>query len=192
MEEKEKNLVEYDAGAEHYAEPPIESQIVPQKKSLSKKIAGALLSDTYQAILGNIYQEIIDPAIRRLLVEAFKAFIYRGKTSTAISDSYTSYDTLYDRSLGGSEDRIRPDFGEIQFKSKESAERVLEIMRNYIRKNGLVRVSDYYKISGQKPEYTYVNYGWTNINSAYTFHYSIKGERMWSIHFPEPMRIESN
>lgn len=191
MNEDEKDIIRYDRGAEHNAEPPIESQVVPQNKSFSKKLASALLSDTYQMILGNIYKEIIDPAIRRLLVDAFKAFIYRGSASSSVSDGYTAYDTLYDRA-GPSENRLRPSFGEIQFRSKEAAEHVLDVMQKYLRRNGVVRVSDYYKVAGQKPEYSYVNYGWTNLSSARIFHYKFKGEHMWGIHFPEPMYIESN
>lgn len=187
----EKDIVQYDRGAEHGAEPPIESQVVPQNKSFSKKLAGALLSDTYQMILGNIYREIIDPAIRRLIVDAVKALVYRGSSSSSISDGYTAYETLYDRA-GPSENRLKPSFGEIQFKSKEAAEHVLTVMQKCLRRNGIVRVSDYYKIAGQKPEYSYVNYGWTSLNSASIFHYKVKGEHLWGIHFPEPMFIETN
>ena len=36
-EDNERDLIQYDMGAEHDAEPPIESQVV-QNKSLSRKI----------------------------------------------------------------------------------------------------------------------------------------------------------
>lgn len=184
-------LTENDSGAERNAEPPIESQVV-KKKSLSKRIAGALMSEDYRLIFQSIYQNIIDPAIKKIAVEAFRAFVYRGKTQGSGYDEYTDYQSYHSGggSTGGSEMRIKQDFGEIQYRSRESAERVLDIMRNKLRKEGLIYVADYYKISGQTPQHTFYNYGWTNLNAAYIYHYSVKGERVWGIHLPEPMYVD--
>lgn len=187
-----KSLIpDNDGGAEQHAEPPIESQIM-QKKSISKKIASFLMSEDYNAIFKNIYQSIIEPAIKKLAVDAFRAFVYRGSSKGGGYDEYTDYQSYHDggSSVRGSEMRPRQDFGEISFRSRESAERVLDIMRNKLRKDKLVYVADYYRISGQTPQHTYYNYGWTNLNSAYIYHYSVKGERLWAIHLPEPMYVD--
>lgn len=177
-------------GAEQFAEPPIESKVV-KKRSFSRKIADALMSEDYRLIFRSIYDNIISPAIKKIAVEAFRAFVYRGKTSGGGYDEYTDYGSFHDGSSSrGSESRTRPSVGEIQFRSRESAERVLDIMRGKLRKDGLILVADYYKIAGQTPEHTYYNYGWTNLNSSYIYHYSVKGERVWGIHLPEPMYVD--
>lgn len=191
-DEYENKMTQTDnSGAEHKAEPPIESQVV-KKKSLSRKIADALMSDDYKMIFHHIYENIVSPAMKKIAVEAFRAFVYRGKTSGGGGyDEYTDYGSFHGG--GGSfsdESRSRPSVGEIMFRSQESADRVLGIMRNKLRKEGVILVADYYKIAGQTPEHTYYNYGWTNLNSSYIYHYSNKGERVWGIHLPEPMYVE--
>ena len=187
-EYENKNI---DSGAEQNAEPPIESKIV-KKRSLSKRIADALMSEDYKLIFQSIYQNIISPAIKKIAVEAFRAFVYRGKTSGGSYDEYTDYGSYHEgSSIRGSESRSRPTIGEIQFRSREAAERVLSIMQNKLRKEKVILVADYYKIAGQTPEHTFYNYGWTNLNSSYIFHYNEAGERVWGIHLPEPMYVDN-
>lgn len=179
-----------DSGAEQNAEPPIESQIV-KKKSLSRKIADVLMSEDYKMIFKSIYDNIVSPAIKKVAVEAFRSFVYRGKTSSGSFDDYTDYGSFSDGgSSRGSESRVKPSIGEIMFTSEDSAARCLNIMRNKLRKESIILVADYYKIAGQTPSHTHYDYGWANLNSAYIYHYSNKGERVWGIHLPEPMPID--
>lgn len=178
-----------DSGAEQPAEPPIESKLV-KKKKLSRKIADALMSEDYKLIFKSIYENIISPAIKKIAVEAFRAFVYRGKTSDSSYDSYTDYGAYHDGSSRGSEVRSRPAVGEIVFHSQDAAERCLSIMRGKLKKDRMVLVADYYKIAGQTPEHTHYDYCWMNLNSAYIYHYADKGERVWAIHLPEPIYVE--
>lgn len=89
---------------------------------------------------------------------------------------YGSYnDTLY--------------FADIEFKSGEDAENTLGLLRDLLAMKGMATVADYYKIAGQRAISDYYNYGWTNLNFAYVYHYISKGKHVWSIRFPEPVRI---
>lgn len=179
-----------DNGAEQNAEPPIESQIV-KKKSLSRRIADALMSEDYKLIFRSIYDNIVSPAIKKVAVEAFRSFVYRGKTSGGSYDEYTDYGSFHDGgSRGGSEARMKPSIGEIMFRSEDAAERCLAIMHNKLKKENLILVADYYKIAGQTPSHTHYDYGWTNLNSAYIYRYRNNGERVWGIHLPEPMYVD--
>lgn len=179
-----------DTGAEQHAEPPIESQIV-KKKGLSRRIADALMSEDYKLIFKSIYENIVSPAIKKIAVEAFRAFVYRGKTTSSSYDEYTDYGSFHDGSSSrGSEMKVKPAIGEIMFRSEDAAARCLSIMRNKLKKENLILVADYYKIAGQTPEHTHYDYGWANLNSAYIYHYSNKGERVWGIHLPEPMYVD--
>ena len=194
-DEFDNKPVAYDenTGAGNNAEPPIESTVVQnQKKSLSKRIAGALMSEDYKILFDSIYQNIIGPALRRVIVEAFSAFVYRGKGRGYDSfDEPHNYQSYYDdRERGGSEDRLRRNFGEIQFKNIDSAERVLGRMRSKLKTERVVLVSDFYKYAGQTPKHTYYDWGWTDLSQASIYHYNVKGERVWSIHLPEPMYID--
>lgn len=190
MTDYDKNTQLTAQGAEQNAEPPVESQVVQKKKSLADKIAGALLSDDYRMIFSNIYRSIIEPAIKKLAVEAFKAFVYRGKPSGETFDSYTAYDS-YSSGGMGSESHPHREFGEIQFHTRDDAERVLARMKAVLRERRLVCVSDYYKIANQRPDPSYFNWGWMNLNAAYVFHYRDgKNGEVWTIYFPEPVYID--
>lgn len=183
---------EAENGAVQNSEPPVDSQVI-QKKSFSKKIASALMSEDYKGIGKNIWRNIVWPATQRILVKSFEAIIYHGKIGPSSLDDRTDYGSFYDGgggSLRGSESRVISDFGEIRFRSQQAAERVLDTMYARLRQNKIITVADYYKIAGQTPQYTYYNYGWTNLNSARIFHYTIKGERFWCIRLPEPMYVE--
>ena len=192
MDNENKDIVNYSDSSEEPADRqlPIESQIVKKNKGLSGKLAGALLSDDSQRVFSYIGREIISPALKKVLVESFKTLVYHGNTPESSSDSYvfTPYETLFDR---GSESRpLRPSFGEIRFKSERDAQYVIDKMKAIIRKNTFVTVADYYKMAGHTPEHTYFDYGWTNLDSANTYHCKTKSGAAWCIHFPEPMYIE--
>ena len=201
MDEKEKIDILIEGNEPGAAEntqlpalPPPEESSVVKKPSLSKRIATALLSEDYPKVLGGIYKSIIDPAIKQLAVEAFKALVYHGKPSNDISPSYgyTPYESFSGGSeFRGSETYLRKSFGEIQFRSKESADAVLSRTRAYLQKNGLVCVSDYYQIANHRPEPSYFNYGWTNLNGAFVSHYrDAKLGEVWYINFPEPIYVD--
>ena len=90
----------------------------------------------------------------------------------------------------GSERQLRRDFGEITFDSKRDAEIVLGTMKNYLKRKGLILVADYYKIAHQRPERTYYNWGWQNLNATYIFNYTTGGKTVYGIHLPEPIYVE--
>lgn len=191
-EQKDLTVREDENGAELSAEPQIESEI--KKVTFTQRITRALLSEDSKKIFDGVYRTIIGPALRKLAVDAFRALVYHGKVSNDGYDgydSYTSYDSYYgDSRGGGSENRIKRDFGDIQFRSRRDAELVLTTMKNYLQKNGLILVADYYKIAHQNPERTYYNWGWKNLSTTYIFSYNIKGETYWGIHLPEPIYVE--
>lgn len=182
--------LEEDTGAGKSAEPPIET--VPQKKTLARRIADALMSEDYRILFGSIYQNIIAPAIKRIAVEAFREFVYRGKGQYDAPDEPRNYQVYYDEGSGrrGSEEKLRRNYAEIQFKNIDSAERVLAKMRSKLKTDKIVLVADYFKMANMRPEYSYYDYGWTDLSTARIYHYNVKGERVWSIHLPEPMPFE--
>ena len=164
-----------------------------KKQGLSQKVARGLLSEDAKLIFDSIYKSIISPAVKKLAVETFRAFVYRGKPSNDydVGDEYTDYSGYSGgKSSKGGSLRIRRDFADIQFDSKKDAEIVLGTMKNYLKKNSVILVADYYKIAHQKPEPTYYNWGWTNLNATYIYSYSNRGETSWGIHLPEPIYVE--
>lgn len=164
-----------------------------KKQGLSQKVARGLLSEDAKMIFASIYKSIISPAVKKLAVETFRAFVYRGKPSNDydVGDENTDYSGYSGgKSSKGGSLRIRRDFADIQFDSKKDAEIVLGTMKNYLKKNNVILVADYYKIAHQKPEPTYYNWGWTNLNATYIYSYSNRGETSWGIHLPEPIYVE--
>lgn len=163
-----------------------------KKQGLSQKVARGLLSEDAKIIFDKVFASIISPALKKLAVETFKAFVYRGKPTNDydIGDEYTDYSGYSGKSQKSGAGRIKRDFADISFDSKRDAEIVLGTMKNYLKKNKVILVADYYKIAHQKPERTYYNWGWTNLNATYVFSYSNRGETSWSIHLPEPIFVE--
>lgn len=190
-ENKEIVAQDKETGVEQTAEPQISSQV--KKNSISKKIANFFLSDDSKQVYDGIFKSIIEPAMKKLLVEAFRALVYHGKISNDgydPNDNYTDYGSFSGSSHGGSERQLKRDFGEITFDTKRDAEIVLGTMKNYLKKKGLILVADYYKIAHQRPERTYYNWGWQNLNATYIFSYTTGGKTMYGIHLPEPIYVE--
>lgn len=164
-----------------------------KKPGLTQKVARGLLSEDAKLIFDTIWKNIVSPAVKKLAVETFRAFVYRGKPSNDYDagDEYTDYSGYSGgKSQKGGSSRIKRDFADIQFDSKRDAEIVLGTMKNYLKKNSVILVADYYKIAHQKPEPTYYNWGWTNLNATYIYSYSNRGETSWGIHLPEPIYVE--
>lgn len=87
--------------------------------------------------------------------------------------------------------RRRPIFNDILFKSRDTAEQVIEIMSERAATKGFVTIADYYHFANQKViESIMYNWGWRDMKGAYVYGYNDHGTEAWGIHFSEALPIE--
>lgn len=133
---------------------------------------------------------MIDP---KALVEFFEAHEGRWDSyDISTSDelrSFLAYFFAHEMGVKGGEEERSIVPPRIYFPDKERAEMVLEMLKREIRRHGYVTVADYYFFAVQKPEPTYYNWAWANLNTACVYSYSFKGETKYGIHLPTPVKL---
>lgn len=157
-------------------EKVVTGTVKTKKKSGASKFFDAFLSEDAKNVKTYLVSDVIVPSIKKLVVDFVKdgmeMLVYgnarRGdRRSTADKVSYRNY---YDRGTSRvvEEPRARMhfDYDEIIFDNKGEAEMVLTKLDEVIATYGWARVSDLYDLAGMTCDYTYNDYGWTNLSTA--------------------------
>ncbi len=103
------------------------------------------------------------------------------------SNGQTNYQRIGRVGAARNEQMNRAIFEDVIFDSKVDADMVLQKLNEAIAAYGVVSVNDAYDTCDLTAPYTYNNYGWTSLNSAYVDR-NRRGE--WIIHFPLALPID--
>lgn len=144
-----------------------------RKKSGIQKITNVFVPEDVEDVKSYIFEDIVVPAVKDIILDAVKAFLgvnggSRGKSSTTSRVPYRKYYDERDRRDYTSTARTRAgyDFDDIVIENRGEAEDVLSRMDELIATYGLVSVADLYDLVGITGNYTDNKYGWTDIRGA--------------------------
>lgn len=158
-------------------EKVVRGQARVKKKNGVSKIAGSFISEDMHTVGNYILKDVLVPAIKDFIEDSITngiRMILRGESAPRKSSSNAStvsYSRYYNNKDG---DRFRPSnqtntvksYDDIIFDSRGDAELVLTRMDEMIDQYGIVSVADMYEMAELSGEYTYNDYGWTDIHSA--------------------------
>lgn len=162
--------------AEKRVEKVVTGEVKTRKKSGLMKLINIFGPDDINATMNNICDEIVVPAIKNVVLDAFQTFLgVNGKSRDGRSAaSRVSYRKYYEeaprRDYSAPRTRNGYDYEDVIFKNRGEAEAVLSRMDEIVATYGVVSVLDFYDLSGIDDEgivkYTDNKYGWTDIRNA--------------------------
>lgn len=168
----------------------VKGTVRKRKKTLGRRFAEAFGAEEGQGVLDYILCDIIIPATKNMLLDSISDGVemalfgevrgrrrrsdYRDSRSRIQYDwpSYRLDDDRRDRrDRRDSREERRPraairDFEDITFDYRSDAEEVISALVDTIEAYGQATVADLYDMVGITPDYTYGNYGWTNLAAA--------------------------
>ena len=177
---------------------PVVNTATRRRRSGLSKIRGAIVSDGASNVGNHVVMDVLIPAFKNALSDVVTDginMILFGDTKKRERGGYSrsgyySYDTSWRESSSGSNYRNRRnygyDFDEVFFDSRGDAEAVLDRMNEILAHYGIVRVADFYELSGLECQYTDNKYGWSSIRTAEVIH----GRDGYYIRLPKAMPIE--
>ena len=161
--------------SEKKIEKIISGSVKSKKKGGIQKLANIFISDDVDDVKSYIFEDIVVPAVKDIILDAVKAVLgvngtYKGKSTAAGKVSYRKYYDDRDRRESSTTSRVRRayDYDDIIIDNRGEAEDVLVRMDELIATYGLVSVADYYDLVGVSGNYTDNKYGWTDIRGATT------------------------
>lgn len=143
-----------------------------KKKSGIQKITDVFISEDVNDVKSYIFEDIIVPAVKDILLDALKALLgVNGRSGKTTSAGKVSYRNYYEkpndrRDYAPARTRTGYDYDDIVLDNRGEAEEVLARMDELIATYGLVSVADLYDLVGITGNYTDNKYGWTDIRSA--------------------------
>lgn len=164
-----------DPSSEKKIEKVISGSAKPKKKGGIQKLANIFIADDVDDVKSYIFEDIVVPAVKDIILDAVKAVLgvnntYKGRSSTAGKISYRKYYDDRDRRDRDTPSQIKRayDYDDIIIENRGDAEEVLVRMDELIATYGLVSVADFYDLVGVSGNYTDNKYGWTDIRGATT------------------------
>lgn len=149
-----------------------------KKKNGVEKFADNFFVDSAKNVGGYLLHDVLIPAAKKtlsdLVTNGIEGVLYgrNNRGSSRPTVDRVSYDTAYN-SYNYRPDRYIPDqprsmfdFDRITFSNRGDAEMVLTRLDEVIAAYGQARVSDLYDIIQVSCDYTYNDYGWTNLSTA--------------------------
>lgn len=159
--------------AEKKVEKIISGSAKSKKKSGLQKITNVLVPEDVDDVKSYIFEDIVVPAVKDIILDAVRAFLgvngnSRGKSSSASKVSYRKYYDDRERKDSGSGNRTRSgyEYDDIILDNRGEAEDVLSRMDELIATYGVVSVADFYDLVGITGNYTDNKYGWSDIRNA--------------------------
>ena len=159
--------------AEKKVEKIISGSTKKKKKSGLQKITNVLVPEDVDDVKSYIFEDIVVPAVKDIILDAVRAFLgvngnSRGKSSSASKVSYRKYYDDRERRDSGSGNRTRSgyEYDDIILDNRGEAEDVLSRMDELIATYGVVSVADFYDLVGITGNYTDNKYGWSDIRNA--------------------------
>lgn len=157
---------------EKKVEKVVSGSVKSKKKNGLQKITNVFVPEDVDDVKSYIFEDIVVPAVKDIILDAVRAFL--GVNGTSIGRSSTSskvsYRKYYDdrdrRDSTPARTRTGYDYDDIILETRGEAEDVLERMEELIDMYQLVSVADFYDLVGVSGNYTDNKYGWTNVRNA--------------------------
>ncbi len=149
-----------------------------RRQPISRRIGSALVAESAENVIAYITMEVLVPAAKDMIIDAFSQGIQRifyGDSRSRRPDSrtvHTSYNKVskpsgYESRRGMShQSRANHDFNDILLESRAEAEEVLDRLRDLIREYNEAKVADLYDLVGITGSFTDDRWGWTDLRSA--------------------------
>lgn len=157
---------------EKKVEKVVSGSVKSKKKNGLQKITNVFVPEDVDDVKSYIFEDIVVPAVKDIILDAVRAFLgvngtSRGRSSTSSKISYRKYyDDRDRRDLAPTRTRTGYDYDDIILETRGEAEDVLERMEELIDMYQLVSVADFYDLVGVSGNYTDNKYGWTNVRNA--------------------------
>lgn len=158
-----------------------------RKRSEFSKFMNLFISKDARSIGEYVVKDVLVPSIKEGLKSTVDFIFDTSDTGIRFSSPnsrYRNYNKITERKSSESARNVY-DYEDPLFDSEESAVMVLEELDDVMDKNRVVSVMDLFVAAGQPCDYTYDNYGWTDIRSAKIA--SFRGK--WYIKMPKPMPL---
>lgn len=158
-----------------------------RKTPLGKRLAETFIGGDARTVGGYVVLEVLVPAARDMIADAFtqgiERMIYGEVKSTSRrsglrpsgSRGYVSYNQMsqnnrprsgldeYSRREPGHRARANHDFNDIVIENRVDAEAVIRRMYDILEEYELITVADLYELVGITPQYTDQKWGWTEL-----------------------------
>lgn len=157
---------------EKKVEKVVSGSVKSKKKNGLQKITNVFVPEDVDDVKSYIFEDIVVPAVKDIILDAVRAFLgvngtSRGRSSTSSKISYRKYyDDRDRRDSAPIRTRTGYDYDDIILETRGEAEDVLERMEELIDMYQLVSVADFYDLVGVSGNYTDNKYGWTNVRNA--------------------------
>lgn len=157
---------------EKKVEKVVSGSVKSKKKNGLQKITNVFVPEDVDDVKSYIFEDIVVPAVKDIILDAVRAFLgvngtSRGRSSTSSKISYRKYyDDRDRRDSAPARTRTGYDYDDIILETRGEAEDVLERMEELIDMYQLVSVADFYDLVGVSGNYTDNKYGWTNVRNA--------------------------
>lgn len=173
-------------------EKVVTGNVRTKKKSGLQKVVGIFVPDDVDDIQGYIFDEIVVPAVKDIIIDSIGAFFgvniktNRNSNRSGGNAGRVSYRKYYDdrdrtdRDRAPVRNRSVYDFDDVIIDSRGEAEEVLTRMCELIATYDVASVADFYDLVGITGEWTDNKYGWDDLRSAYVF----RTGRGYMIKFP--------
>lgn len=160
-----------EALPEKKVEKVVSGSVRSKKKNGLQKITDVFVPEDVENVKSYIFEDIVVPAVKDVILDAVRAFLgidkKSGRGSNAGKVAYRSY---YDKDTRRDSGRVRTrasyDYDDIVLDNRGEAEEVLSRMDELIDTYGLVSVADLYDLVGITGNYTDNKYGWQDIRTA--------------------------
>lgn len=143
-----------------------------KKKTGLQTFFGSIFNDDTTSIKSFIVNDVVIPSIKKGISEILNICLWGTPSQNSRSSSQkVSYRRYYDEpSYRDPAPTVsnKCDYDEIAFQTRGDAEGVLTQMCDLIDAYGTCSLADMYEAAGMSCDYTYNNYGWTNLASAST------------------------
>ena len=153
-----------------------------ERKKLDKVISGNVktrkknafqqaVSDNASKAKQYILHDVIIPTIKNAITKTVEVLVWGDDRRSKSAGSKVSYGSYYNDRFNQQQSRPEPrtngfNYDDIIFDTRGEAEYVRSQLDDVMATYGMVRVSDLYDLVGLTCDYTYNNYGWTNIRNA--------------------------
>lgn len=156
---------------------PVTTGVVKQKKkSEFSKLIDLFISEDAPKIKSWIIHDVVMPGFKKALMGSID-MLFNGGHGSGYSTDYSSNkpkirysqysnEPNYQKATGTVLAKDTVEYPDIEYPSRGAAERVLLQMREIHREFNNVNLAEVFELSKVDHPYTYVKYGWTNLNDA--------------------------
>ena len=199
-----------DKKKEATATPPTEpeKEFVPdptvrkRKQTFGDKAKNLLVKEDAKSVWSYVFGDILIPALKNTFVSMVQNGVdlwVNGRVSPRSGrkddrvrrTAYSSYyDQREDQDYRGRYEqprRVMPTdlYDELEFESIGKADYVLSRLRGMIYEKGFVSIAEYYRLAEYKSDYTAVDWGWLNLDSAKV----IRSSYGYILKLPRPVEL---